>query len=167
VAAGQTAILQNTGQEPTSWTLGYPVYQALRKHPLVIDRIKYTMQADAKAITPELLAAAFDVDRVVVAKSTYNTSNEGLRRGPTASRSARSRCSAMPRRSRASWSRRLATSSDGPASRATTPMASRPGPSRFRTAASPGSTVRCEAEMAFDMKVVGSDLGYFFTSIVA
>jgi hypothetical protein len=28
-------------------------------------------------------------------------------------------------------------------------------------------TVRTEAEMAFDMQVVGNDLGYFFASIVA
>jgi len=27
--------------------------------------------------------------------------------------------------------------------------------------------VRTEAEMAFDMQVVGNDLGYFFASIVA
>ena len=31
----------------------------------------------------------------------------------------------------------------------------------------PGSTTRVEAEMAFDMKLVGADLGVFFTAIVA
>jgi hypothetical protein len=40
---------------------------------------------------------------------------------------------------------------------------SEPVPNRGK----PGSTTRCEAEMAFDMKKVGSDLGYFFNSIVA
>jgi len=35
VAAGQTTILQNTGQEANMLTIAWPVYQALRKHPLV------------------------------------------------------------------------------------------------------------------------------------
>ena len=66
IAQGQTTILQNTGFEPNILLLSWPVYQALRKHPLVIDRIKYTTRADASKITPELLAGAFDIDKVVV-----------------------------------------------------------------------------------------------------
>jgi hypothetical protein len=167
VAAGQTAILQNTGQEANVLVLGYPVYQALRKHPLVIDRIKYTMQADARAITPELMAAAFDVDRVVVAKATYNSSNEGRRRRPTAFAVGKVAllCHALLRRR-----------AHGPVGWLHLRMGRPRGQQRRRhlglvRAGSeprrPGSTVRCETEMAFDMKVVGSDLGYFFTSIVA
>src|SRR6185503_3094154 len=57
IANQQTTILQNTGMMANTLTLGWQVYQALRKHPLVIDRVKYTMQADAKNITPELLAS--------------------------------------------------------------------------------------------------------------
>ena len=43
------------GVVPNVLVLGWPVYQALRKHPLVIDRIKYTSQPDAKDITPAML----------------------------------------------------------------------------------------------------------------
>jgi hypothetical protein len=37
---------------PNVLTLAWPVYQALRKHPLVIDRVKYTMQADCQEHHP-------------------------------------------------------------------------------------------------------------------
>jgi hypothetical protein len=78
IATGQTTILENTGFEPNVLLLSWPVYQALRKHPLVIDRIKYTTRADASKITPELLAGAFDVEKVVVSKAVYNSAAEGL-----------------------------------------------------------------------------------------
>jgi hypothetical protein len=166
VAAGQTAILQNTGQEANVLTLGYPVYQSLRKHPLVVDRIKYTMQADAKAITPELLAAAFDVERVVVAKAAYNSANEGATGSYSfAVGKVALLCHAAPEPGLMvpsagyifGWAGLEGNNADGISAW------SEPVPNRGK----PGSTVRCEAEMAFDMKVVGSDLGYFFTSIVA
>lgn len=77
VAAAQTSILQNTGFLPNKLVITWPVYQALRKQPLVLDRVKYTMQAKAQSITPALLAAAFDVDEVLVSKAVYNTGVEG------------------------------------------------------------------------------------------
>jgi hypothetical protein len=167
VADGQTKILQNTGQEGNVLVLGFPVYQALRKHPLVIDRIKYTMQADARAITPELMAAAFDVDRVVVAKATYNSSNEGASSASYSFAVGKVAllCHAAPAPGLMvpsagyifGWAGLEGNNDLGISSW------SEPLPNRGR----PGSTVRVEAEMAFDMKVVGSDLGYFFTSIVA
>lgn len=167
ISNGQTVILQNTGQEANVLVLGWPVYQALRKHPLVIDRVKFTMQADAKNITPELLAAAFDVDRVVVAKATYNASNKG-NATPTYSFAVGKvalLCHAAPAPGLMipsagyifGWAGLEGTNSLGISSW------SEPVPNRGK----PGSTVRVEAEMAFDMKLVGSDLGYFFTSIVA
>ncbi len=166
IATGQTTILQNTGQDPNTLVLGWPVYQALRKHPLVVDRIKYTMQADAKAITPELLAGAFDVDRVLVAKSTYNTAAEGATGSYSfAVGKVALLCHSAPEPGLMvpsagyifGWAGLEGNNSDGISAW------SEPVPNRGR----PGSTVRCEAEMAFDMKLVGSDLGYFFTSIVA
>ena len=166
VATGQTTILQNTGQEANTLAISWTVYQALRKHPLVVDRIKYTMQADAKAITPELLAAAFDVERVCVAKSTYNTAAEGLTGtysfavGKTAllCHSAPAPGLMVPSAGYIfGWAGLEGNNADGISAW------SEPVPNRGK----PGSTTRCEAEMAFDMKLVGSDLGYFFNSIVA
>jgi len=166
VSDGQTAILQNTGQEANTLAISWAVYQALRKHPLVIDRVKYTMQADARSITPELLAAAFDVERVCVAKSTYNTAAEGavgtysFAVGKTAllCHSAPEPGLMIPSAGYIfGWAGLEGNNADGISAWY------EPEPNRGK----PGSTVRCEAEMAFDMKLVGSDLGYFFTSIVA
>jgi hypothetical protein len=166
IATAQTVILQNTGQMANVLTLGWPVYQALRRHPLVIDRIKYTMQADAKNITPELLAAAFDVDRVVVAKAVYNAAGEGVAsnyqfaigKNALLSHAAPAPGLMVPSAGYIfGWAGLEGNNSDGVSAW------SEPVPNRGK----PGSTIRCEAELALDMKVVGSDLGYYFTSIVA
>ncbi|MBV9984516.1 hypothetical protein [Bradyrhizobium sp.] len=168
IANGQTTILQNTGFEANTLLYSYPVYQGLRKHPLVIDRIKYTTRADANKITPELLAAAFDVDRSVVSKAVYNTSTEQAGATPTpgtysfvASKDALL-CHAAPEPGLMipsagyifPWSGLTGLNTMG-----------------VRVAQIPMpwlglETVRTEGEMAFDMQVIGNDLGYHFSSIV-
>jgi hypothetical protein len=166
VAAGQTTILQNTGQEANTLTVSWPTYQALRKHPLVIDRVKYTMQADAKAITPELLAGAFDVDRVLVSKAVYNSAQEGIAGTYSfAVGKVALLCHSAPAPGLMipsagyifGWAGLEGSNSDGVSAW------SEPVPNRGK----PGSTIRCEAEIALDLKLVGADLGYMFNSIVA
>lgn len=166
IANQQTTMLQNTGMMPNKLTLGYPVYQALRKHPLVIDRVKYTMQADAKSITPELLAAAFDVDQIVVAKASYNSAKKGA----TDSFSFAVGKVALLSYAPAAPGLMIPSAGyifgwDGLEGQNAFGISSwtEPVPNRGK----PGSTTRVEAEMAFDMKLVGSDLGVFFASIVA
>ena len=78
IAVGQTNILNNTGFLPNKLVVGWKVFQALRKHPLVIDRIKYTSQPDAKDVTAKLLAQMFDVDEFLISKAVYNSAAEGL-----------------------------------------------------------------------------------------
>ena len=164
IAQGQTTILQYTGLEPNVLVLGFPVYQALRKHPLVIDRVKYTMQADAKNITPQLLAAAFDVEEVVVSKSVYNTAKEGL----TGSYSFTLGKNAL-----------LCHRASAPG--LMTPSAGYIFPWQGLTGLNsmgiviyqdrlPGkgrNTIRTDSDMAFDMEVVSSDLGYYFSGITS
>ena len=166
IEAGQTMVLQNTGMTPNVLALSYPVYQALRANPLVIDRVKYTTQADARAITPQLLAAAFDVDRVVVAKAVYNSAQEGqpgvygFAVGKTALLAYAPEAPGLMEPSAGyifGWEGLEGENSEGVSAW------SEPVPNRGR----PGSTIRCEAEMAFDMQVVGADCGYMFNSIVA
>jgi hypothetical protein len=72
-------VLLNTGLMPNVLVLSYPVYRSLRTNPLIIDRIKYTMAGGAfsRNITPQLLAAAFDVDQVLVSRAVYNSAQEG------------------------------------------------------------------------------------------
>lgn len=51
--------------------LGEPVYRALKGHPDIIERIKYTegLRENATTVTPAKLAAYFDIERVVVGRA--------------------------------------------------------------------------------------------------
>jgi len=166
IETGQTTILQNTGHLPNVLVLAWPVYQALRKHPLIIDRIKYTMGGGAMSanITPQLLASAFDVEEVVVAKAVYNTAAEGITGsysfivGKTALLAYKAPAPALWTPSAGyifAWQGFTGLNNVG------VRVSQIPIPLRGLSA------VRTEGEMSFDMPIVGSDLGYFFTSIVA
>lgn len=164
IAVGQTTILQNTGYMANTLVLAWPVYQALRKHPLIIDRIKYTTKTFAGTITPELLAAAFDVDRVLVSKGVYNSAGEGI---------AASMAFMMGKHALLCYS----APSPGlmvPTAGYTFAWQGFTGLNALgvRMAQIPMNwlglgTIRNEADMAFDMQVVGTDLGYFFSGIVS
>jgi hypothetical protein len=163
IATWQTSILQNTGYMPNRLVLSWPAYQALRKHPLIIDRIKYTSQPDAKSITPSMLAAMFDVEQCVIAKAVYNAAAEGM----TGSYSFIVGKHAL-----------LCYSAPEPG--LLVPSAGYTfGWQGFTGLNNLGvrvsqipmdwlgmGTIRDEAEMAFDMQIVGKDLGVFFSGIV-
>lgn len=170
VANAQTNILQSTGFEANTFLQTYPVYQALRKHPLVVDRIKYTTRADASKITPDLLAGAFDVERVEVSKAVYNSAPESA----TAIPGTPSGTYAFIAGKNA-WVGHVA-----PAPGLMVPSAgyvfawsglTNMNNMGVRVSQIPMpwrglGTVRTEAEMAFDMQAVGTDLGAFFSNIV-
>ena len=168
IANAQTAILQNTGFEANTLLISFPVYQGLRKHPLVIDRIKYTTRADATKITPELLAAAFDVERVIVSKAVYNSLPETTTTTGSAGtyqfvaskdallcHSAPSPGLMIPTAGYIfAWSGLTGLNTIG------VRIAQIPMPWLGL------ETVRTEGEMAFDMQVIGKDLGIHFAGIV-
>lgn len=160
---GQTTILQNTGLEANTLVLSYPVYAALRKHPLVIDRIKYTSPAYAGNVTPQLMAEAFDVERVLVSKGVYNTAAQGAT-GSYSFIVGKSALLCHSAKSPGLWT---------PSAGYTFAWQGFTGLNNLgvRVLQIPmpwlgASMIRTEAEMAFSMNVVGADLGYFFSSIV-
>jgi hypothetical protein len=162
ISTQQTAILQNTGFMPNILTIAWPVYQALRKHPLVIDRIKYTSQPDARDITPQLLAAMFDVEEVLVSKAVYNSAAEGV---------AASTNFIVGNVALLAYKER-APSLNAPTAGYTFGWQGFTGLNNLgiRTNQIPMNwlgvgTVRDEVEMAFDMQVVAPALGVFFNSI--
>lgn len=165
IAAGQTTMLQNTGYLPNKLTLAWPVYQALRKHPLIIDRIKYTSQPDAKRVTPQMLAAMFDIDQVLVSKAVYNSAQEGATDsfsfivGKHALLSYAPDAPGLMEPSAGyifPWTGLL----DGAGGTEGVAIAQIAMPWLGL------GTVRTEGQMAFDMQAVGTDLGYFFSGIV-
>ena len=162
IATAQTNILTNTGMLPNKALFSWNVYQALRKHPLVIDRIKYTSPAFAGTITPQLLAEAFDIEQVVVSKAVYNTAGEAL----AASMSFVMGKNALVVYSAPAAGLMVATAGY------TFGWSGFTGLNNLgiRVAQIPMNwlglgTIRTEAEMAFDMQIVGSDLGAFFSGI--
>jgi Phage major capsid protein E len=63
------AVRAATGKRPNTVVMGAAVMAKLRQHPKIVDRIKYTGRDVA---TPELLAALFGVQRVVVGDAIYS-----------------------------------------------------------------------------------------------
>ena len=171
IATAQTTVLQNTGFEINCGLLAFPVYQGLRKHPLVVDRIKYTTRADASKITPELLASSFDVEKLVVSKAVYNATPEQAVGGAGSV--------VTPAYSFIASKDALFVHA-APEPGIMVPSAGYIFPwSGFTGINSMGvrvaqiplpwlglETIRTEGEMAFDMQVVGADLGYHFSGIV-
>ena len=68
------AVTERTGYRPNVLVLGPRVYNALRNHPQILDRVKYTQRA---TVTADLLASLLDVERVLIAWATENTAPEG------------------------------------------------------------------------------------------
>lgn len=157
-----TTILQNTGFYPNVLLLSWSCFGALRKHPLIVDRIKYTTPTFAGTITPQLLAQAFDIERVVVSKAVYNTAGENL----TASMSFVAGKNALVVYSPPQPGLMIPASGYTFGWQAFTGLNSL----GVRVAQIPMNwlglgTIRNECEMAFDMQVVGADLGVFFSTM--
>jgi hypothetical protein len=67
-------ILKQIGQPPNSMLVSYPVFLALREHPAIVDRFKYTQ---VPVLQPDHLKSVFNVDNFFVAAAIKNTANEG------------------------------------------------------------------------------------------
>ncbi len=164
ISFGQTTILQNTGMKPNKLVIAWPVYQALRKNPLVIDRIKYTTKAFAGSITPDLLASCFDVDEVLVSMGVYNTAGFNVAASMAFMMGKNALlCYAAP-------SPGLMTPSAGYSFSWSGFTGLNNMGVRTNQIQMPWlgvGTQRDECEMAFDMQIVGTDLGFFWSAIVS
>lgn len=159
VEDGKALILQNTGMEANTLVVGYRVHQALKRHPLVLERFKYT---SSESITEQMLAALFEVPRYFVAKGVYTTSVEGQSstydfiQGKNAllCHSAPNPGLMIPSAGYTfGWSGLTNINSLGIAITSFWMQEIK--------------SDRIEIEVAFDMKKVAADLGYFFSSAVA
>jgi hypothetical protein len=64
-----------SGKSPNVMVIGYQAFLKLLDHPDVLERIKYTQKG---LITADLLASLFEVDRILVGKALYDTTQEGV-----------------------------------------------------------------------------------------
>lgn len=155
---GRQTMLGTTGFEPNVLVLGNNVFSKLINHPEIRDRIKYT---SAESTTEEMLAAFFNVEKVLVAKAIENVAKE--REAGSYQfifgNSALLAYSAMEP-SLMAPSAGYTFSWNGVSGN----LGANVGVRKFRIEEK--RALRVEAETAFDMKVVASDLGYFFEDIV-
>lgn len=157
--AGKETILSNTGFMPNTLVMGYQVFRQLKNHPDIIDRIKYT---SSQTVTPDLLARMFEVDRVLVSTAIKATNLEGetaayaFTHGKNAWLGYVAPNPGLLTPS-AGYTFAWTEVSDG--------MNQNVGISKFRIPELRAD--RIEAQMAWDNKVVATDLGYFFSAAVA
>jgi hypothetical protein len=160
ISNAKVQIAQTTGYDPNVLVLGYPVFNALKNHPTILDRIKYTERG---IVTADLLAALFEVDKVVVAKAVKNTAPRGaseanefiLGKNALLAYAAPNPGLRQPSAGYIfAWTGLEGAGSYG---------------NRIVRIPMPWlgiGTERIEGEMAFDAKVVGADLGFFFSQVV-
>lgn len=159
IEKGKRSILISTGFMPNTLILGYDVFIELQSHPDIVDRYKYT---SSQVVTADLLGKLFGVDRVLVTSSVYATNKEG----ETAAYSfvhgkAALLCYVAPNPGMLAPSAGYTFLWRGVSAGLNQPVSIR----RFRI--EPKRCDRIEGEVAFDNKIVGADLGIFYTSAVA
>jgi hypothetical protein len=157
----KTNMAALTGQRPNILVLGAQVYEALKNHKDILDRIRYTQKG---IVTPDLLAALFDVERVVIAWAVKNSAAKGaaesnsfiLGKGALLAYSApRPALKTATAGYTFAWTGlKGANAFGGTMGRIEMPWLG-------------AGTERIEGELAYDMKVVASDLGTFFSGCVA
>jgi len=159
ILAERLIIKQTTGFVPNTLVLGAQVMQTLLRHPTVIELIKYTQTGIP---TEDLLAGLFRVDRVVDADTVENIAPEGgafsasFQVGKVALLCYSAPSPGLLRPSAGyifGWTGLLGSGAVGSTI------------SKFRMPAIKSD--RVEGEMAWDMKLVGADLGTFWSAAVA
>jgi hypothetical protein len=68
-----------TGFRPNTLSIGQQVWDALKNHPDLIDRLKYggQLQGQLAKVTTDMVAALFEIDMLVVQSAVENTAKEG------------------------------------------------------------------------------------------
>jgi len=159
IETGKATMLTNTGFMPNTLVVGYDVFRQLRHHPDIVDRIKYT---SSEVPAEGILGRLFGVDRVLVTRGIKNSGAEGASdsfaqiHGKNAALYYVAPSPGLLTPS-AGYQFTWRGVSDG--------MGQNIGITRFRMPELRAD--RIEAQMAWDYKVVSTDLGYFFSACVA
>lgn len=159
IEEGKETIVSTTGFMPNTLVLGYQAFRQLKHHPDIRDRFKYTTSQN---ITAEILARLFEVDRVLVSHGVKATNVEGAADAYTfiTGKSALL-CYSNPNPGllapSAGYVFQWRGVSEG--------LGTNVGVSKFRMPMLRAN--RIEGQIAWDNKIVASDLGYFFQDTVA
>lgn len=78
VADQKLSMHQQTGRTPNKMAIGANVFNALRQHPAILERIKYGgSTANPASVTKNVLAQLFEIDELVVLMSIHNQAKQG------------------------------------------------------------------------------------------
>lgn len=165
----KTRVLERTGYEPNKLTLGQKVYDKLVDHPDIVDRVKYSGgvgNGNPARVNRQTLAALFEVEEILISKAIQNTANETVAGGTETSSFIVGNHALL---TYSPPSPGLMTPSAGYTFSWTGYMAqgNEYGVATKRIPMAHLESDRVEAGMAFDHKLVGSDLGHFFENIIA
>lgn len=164
VETAKETILSSTGQEANVMVMGYQVWRKLRNHPDIVDRFK-TANA-GQNITTAQLASVFEIPKILVCKAIQNT---GAVLNSTSGTNTMSFI-----HGKHAWIGHVAPSPgpDVPSAMYTFAwdyvsggLGTTIGVDSFYIRKT--KTTRYEGEIAFDNKVVATDLGYFLPSVVS
>ena len=159
ISADLDRVEERTGFRPNVFCCGAKVWTALKNHPDLIDRIKYTQKG---VLSEDLFASLVGVDRVVVMRSIENTANKGA----TAAYSYITGKVALLVYAAPSPS--LMQPSGGYIFTWTGLLGSGAFGMRIKKMPVPlKNSDRVEGELAFDMKLVAAPTGVFYTTAVA
>ena len=165
ISAGKMAMAAITGYKPNVLVLGANVYEKLRNHDDILGRIVFTQRG---YVTTDILAQLFDVDKIVVGWAVRNISNKLP--GDTTNEDTNfllgnhALLAYVPPRPA------LKTPSAGYVFAWTGLMGAGAYGNRMLRIPMPMlgvGTERIEGEMAFDLKIVASELGIFYADAVS
>lgn len=159
LTAQGVVIAKRTGFRPNKLVIGPEVWDKLRNHADVLDRIKYTQRG---VVTEDLIASLIGVDEVLVAWAIETTSGEGAATETSAFIAGKHAllCYAAPNPG-------LLTPSAGYTFGWTGYLGAGPEGNRikrFRMEALESD--RVEGQMAFDQKLISADMAVFFSGAV-
>lgn len=165
VDEAKATILENTGFMPNKLVLGYRVFDALKRHPDIVDLVKYSGAvgpSNPALISETALASVFGVDEVVISRAIENTAAQGA----TSAHSFIGGNNALL--TYAAPAPSLMTPTGGYTFSWTGFMnqTNAFGFATKRFYIDELESTRVEAQMAFDNKLVSPELGFFWSTIV-
>lgn len=166
IRVAKRAVQEKTGFRPNTLTLGRAVFDALLDNQEIVDRIKYGQMPGSPALVNEQsLAALFELDRILVSDAIVNTAKEGQTNAHSFIVGKSALLSYTPSSSglmtpaagyNFAWTGHLGATAESEGLRI-----------RKLRRAEEYAADRIEGEIAYDLKLVSADLGYFFNTIVA
>jgi hypothetical protein len=166
IEEAMNTILESTGYEPNTLVLGKRTFSALKDHPDIVDRVKYSGgvgNGNPARVNEQTLAALFGVERVMVSKAIANDATKGETEdsnfiaGKTAMLCFANSAPSLMDASAGytfSWSGYLGQGNEFGVAMKRIPMDHL-------------ESDRIEGGMAFTHKLVAADLGYLWNTIVA